>query len=239
MDNLWQSWENVLDYIKLEMGAYVLDLELSDDEIIEIIKQHTLPLFSRYSPLIRYYYVTDEDNLIRTEPTYVYQIKNFDYRILKILEIIAKPDILDYNQNIAATLYSGDITNLLGQNYMLQSKSTVLATDSYEFFPPDKIELIKSSNSLWISRDFVVKFECIHNSPSTIHGDLYDYFKQLATADIMRAVARIRTKYQSFATPVGQVDLTAQELLQEAKEIRREVIDTLDKMPPDKYLWIM
>jgi len=121
---------------------------------------------------------------------------------------------------------------------MLQTKSTVLAVDSYEFFPPDKIELIQSNNSLWLSRDFIVKVSCIHDDPSTVDPDMYHYLRDLATADIMRFIGKIRTKYQSFASPVGQVDLSAQELLQEGKQLKQETLDKLDRTPPDNYLYV-
>lgn len=237
-NNLWQSWDNIIDYIKLEMGAYVLDLELSDDEIVNILKEHTLPFFSRYSPLIRYYYMTDEENMIQDNPTRIYQIKNFKYKVIKILEVIGKPDIMDYNTTISTQVYSGDVTDILAQNYITQASSTVLAPDTYQFFPPDKVELIKSNNSFWLSNDFILKLACAHDDPSTISGDLYNYFRDLATADIMNAVGRIRSKYQSFGSPVGQIDLTSQDLIQEARQLKQETIDKLDRLPPEQYIWV-
>jgi len=236
---VWQSWENLIDYIKGELGAPVLNIELSDDDIMNIIKKHVLPLYSRYDPLITYYLLFEQTNCIQCEPTKIYQIKNFPYAIMRVDEIIAKPNLIDWNQNISVALYSGDITNLLGTNYMIQSKLEVLAQDTFRFLPPDKIELIKSSNSIWIYDDFIAKLACIHDNPSTVNPDLYEYLKQLALAEIMIRLGRIRTKFQSFQTPAGQIDLTAQELLQEGQQLRQQVLQELDRLPPDHYIYFL
>jgi hypothetical protein len=236
---VWQSWENLIDYIKGELGAPVLNIELSDDDIMNIIKKHVLPLYSRYDPLIMYYLLFEQTNCIQQEPTKIYQIKNFPYAIMRVDEIIAKPNLIDWNQNISVALYSGDITNLLGTNYMIQSKLEVLAQDTFRFIPPDKIELIKSNNSIWIYDDFIAKLACIHDNPSTVNPDLYEYLKQLALAEIMIRLGRIRTKFQSFQTPAGQIDLTAQELLQEGQQLRQQILQELDRLPPDHYMYFL
>jgi len=235
----WQNWDNLIEYIKLNLGASVLSIEFSDDDLIKIIKNHVLPEFSRYIPLYRYYLLTEEENCIQHEPTKIYEIKNFPYKIIKIDEIITKPNLLDYNQNISVALYSGDITNLLGTNYILQSKTLVLADDTWTFIPPNKIELIKSNNSIWVYDDFIAKLACIHEDPTTVDPDLYPYLRDLALAEIMIYIGRIRTKFQSFNTPIGQIDMPAQELLQEGQQLKERILEKLDRLPPDHYIYFL
>ena len=235
----WQNWDNLIDYIKTELGWPVIQIELSDEDILNQIKRHILPFFSRYSPLLRYYLLTEESNCIQYEPTKIYKIKNFPYKIIKIDEIIAKPNLLDYNQNISTALYSGDITNLLGSNYVLQSKTTVLADDTYEFISPNKIEMIKSSNSVWIYDDFIAKLACVHDNVSTVDPDMYVYLRDLALAEVMIRLGKIRSKFENFATPVGQIQINSQQLQQEGEQLKRDVIEKLDRMPPDHYLYFL
>jgi len=232
----WQNWDNLIDYIKLNMGAPALALEYSDEDMVKIIKNHVLPEFSRYIPLMRYYLMREEENCIQENPTKIYEIKNFPYKIIKIDEIISQPGILDMLQTASTAIYSGDITNLLGANYVNQAKTTVLADDTWTFLPPNKIELIKSMNSMWIYDNFIAKFACVHDDPTTVDPDLYVYLRDLALAEIMLFIGRIRTKYQSFNTPVGQVDMNAQEFIQEGQNLKREVLEKLDRLPPDHYL---
>jgi len=235
----WQNWDNLISYIKLHLGAPIMKIEFSDDELIQIISEHTLPEFSRYFPLLRYYMFTEEDNCIQYEPTKIYQIKNFPYKVIKIDEIIAKPNIIDLNQNTAVAMYSGDVTNLLGANYMNQAKLTVLADDTWTFISPDKIELIKSNNSMWIYDDFMAKLACIHPDPSTVDPDAYIFLRDLAAADIMIFIGKIRKKFRQFATPAGTVEINADEIIQEGLQLKQTTIENLLRMPPDHYLYFL
>jgi hypothetical protein len=234
--NLWQSWDNLIDFIKGQLGAPVLNIELNDDDILNIIKKHIIPIYSRYDPLLMYYLMFEETNCIKNGPTKIYQIKDFPYAIMRVDDIIPKPGFTDLNQSLNTALYSGDITNFLGSNYVNQSKLEVLAQDTYRFLPPDKIELIKANNSTWLYNDFILKLGCVHDNPSTVNPDMYEYLKQLSLAEIMIRLGRIRTKFQSFQTPAGQIDLTSQELLQEGQQLKKEILQELDRMPPDHFL---
>ena len=237
--DVWQSWDNVIDYVKSELGAPIINIELTDDQIMDQIKNHVLPLFSRYSPYYVYYIMTEENNCIQENPTKIYQFKNFPYKIIRIDQIIAKPSLIDWNQNFATSLYATDITDLLGANYALQSKLVVLAQDTYSFIPPDKIELIKSQNSVWIYDDFIVKVACVHQSPATIDPDMYDYCRKLSLARIMKILGTIRAKFQNFATPAGQIQLNSEQMRQEGMQLEREIMDQLDRLPPDHYVYFI
>ena len=72
-----QTWNNLLSYIKLELGAPLNLLEMSDQEIIENIKEHILPFFSQYMPRMKFCIVNEAD-LARIgtpgEPRYKYKI---------------------------------------------------------------------------------------------------------------------------------------------------------------------
>jgi hypothetical protein len=235
----WQSWDNLISYIKLQLGAPIMKIEFSDNELIQILTEHTMPEFSRYFPLLRYYLFDEENNCIQYSPTKIYQVKNFPYKIIKIDEIIAKPNIMDLNQNTAVAMYSGDVTNLLGANYMNQAKLTVLADDTWTFMAPDRIELIKSNNSMWIYDDFIAKFACIHPDPTTVDPDIYIYLRDLATADIMIFIGKIRKKFRQFATPAGNVEINADEMIQEGIQLKQATLEQLNRMPPDHYLYFL
>jgi len=235
----WQNWDNLIDYVKLNLGAPALALEYKDNDLLKIIKDHVLPEFSRYIPLYRYYMLTEVDNCIQYDPTKIYQIKDFPFKIIKIDQIIAKSNLFDLAQMNSTALYSGDITNLLGANVMLQSKATVIADDTWTFMAPDKIEMIKSNDSVWMYNDFIAKLACIHNDPTTVDPDMYVYLRDLALAEIMIFIGRIRTKYQNFNSPVGQVEMPAQEYIQEGQQLKRETLDKLDRLPPDHYLYFL
>jgi len=67
-----------------------------------------------------------------------------------------------------------------------------------------------------------------------IDNDLRDPFLRLALADTMLRVGRVRKRYGDgvLRTPFGEIPLSA-EILDEGKELRREVIELLEKATPN------
>lgn len=91
-----QNWNNILNYIKLALGAPLNLVEMSDDEIIENLKEQVLPVFSQYCPLKKWIYIGPEhaQNTAGTpgQPQYVFKIpKPDDEPIVDILEVIFGP----------------------------------------------------------------------------------------------------------------------------------------------------
>lgn len=95
MSNPSQSWNNILSYIKLGLGAPLNLIEISDSEIIAMLKEHVLPVFSQYSPLKKWVYMGPEHMIIDNlpgQPLYRFKIpKPSDEPIVDILEVIFGP----------------------------------------------------------------------------------------------------------------------------------------------------
>ena len=77
-------------------GAPLNLIEMSDDEIIENLKEHTLQTFSQYCPLKKWVYIGPEhaQNTTGTpgQPQYVFKIpKPDDEPIVDILEVLFGP----------------------------------------------------------------------------------------------------------------------------------------------------
>jgi len=237
----WQNYENIIDYIKLNLGASTNAFEFSDDEILDIICAHTLPEFSKYNPLIRYYRMTYEDNLISENPTHIYQFKNFNYKIFKINLVIPKSSVSDMNMQYAwASRDIGDVTNyLMNMNY-LDMQQIAVAPHTWRFFPPDKIEITRATQSLQsFLDDFIAEVACIHNDPSTINPDVYSYFRDLSLADIMIFIGRLRSKFENFVSPYGEISVNARSLLEEGTQLREKTLESLKNLPPDDFLFFL
>lgn len=235
----WQNWDNLLSYVKLNLGADTKSFEYDDEQMLEIIKEHTLPEFSRYVPLLRYYYMIEGINTIRTEPTYIYQFINFDYKILKINNVIEKSTLTDMDQTFAFAQNSGDVTDFLMQMNIAHMGQVAAAPNTWRFFAPDKIEVTRAPNTNIISRDFIAEVACIHDNPTSVNPDMYMYLRDLALADIMIFIGRLRTKFRQFSTPFGQVDLNADDLLQEGKTLKQETVQAMKELPPEDYIFFL
>ena len=237
-DITWSNWDNLIDFIKLNLGASVNSLEFSDTEMIGIIQDHVLPEFSRYVPYIKYY-ILYENDAIQRYPFYVYEFTYNTHKILRVNSLIKKPNLLDLSQYYNMQQTSGDVTDYLLSMNVVQMASDIVAPDTWKFKAPNRLELITGATNYGISKDFVVELECVHKDPSTIDPDQYRLLKNLALSEIMIYLGRIRTKFQTFNTPQAQVDILAGEMLQEGQQLKEKTLQDLDDLPPDHMIWFL
>lgn len=235
----WQNWDNLVMYIKDNLGADSNDFEYTDEQIVDKIKEHVLPRFSKFAPLLRYYIMRESDNVIRTSPTYVYQFLNFNYKILKINNVILSGSLLDMNQAYTFSQASGDITDLLISTNYAQMSQINLSVNTWRYFAPDKIEITHTPTGSVISKDFIAEVACVHDNPVTVNPDMYDYLRDLSLAEIMIFIGRIRSKFKQFSTPYGQIDLNADELIQDGKQLKLETMEALRNIPPEQYIFFL
>lgn len=92
MANPGQSWNNIIDYIKLNLGAPLNLIEISDSNMVEILKEHVLPVFSQYHPHRKWVLMGPNDMITPEkpgQPLYRYRIPHEkDEPIIDILEVI-------------------------------------------------------------------------------------------------------------------------------------------------------
>ncbi len=235
---VWQTYANLIDYVKLNLGARTQAFELSDEEIIDIFREHTIPEFSKYEPLIKYYRMTVDENLITENPTYIYQFKNFCYKIMKVNNVIGTATLMDmdllYMQAGRQTSY--DVSEfLMSANYAHMS-AIAIPPQTWRFFAPDKIEVMHSSDTMSFNYDFITELACIHENPTTVNPDMYNYLRDLALADIMIFVGRIRSRFETFTTPYGEVQVASRSWVDEGNQLREKTLESLKNIPPDEWI---
>lgn len=232
----WQSWANILDYIKTELGAETMQLEITDQKMVEMIQMHVLPEFSAYDGLHKYYKMT-EANIISRDPIFEYQFKDFPYKIFEVKNKIDQANFVDFDQ-VFGQSSTGDITDfLVRQNYMDMAK-LAKADNTWRFMAPDKFQVTKAGFT-YLTDEFILELDVCHNDPTTISPGLYDSFRDLACAYVMNALGKIRKKYNNFNTPFGNIQLNADELVQDAKEMRQRVLEELKRTPPEQYVFFL
>ena len=235
----WVNWENLLSYIKLQLGSSVNNVEFSDEEIISMLSEHVLPEFSRYVPLIRYYVMYENENIISRSPALVFKFKNFKYKIMNVNRLIRKPTVMDMTQYYNLQQTSGDLTDMLIAQNAFSATKDFVSQDTWRFFSPDKLQLVRGSNNYGSALDFIVELNCMHKDPSTIDPDLYPLLRDLAVATVFIGIGRIRTKFSSFNTPQSTVDLNSDQILQDGLQLREKTIQELEDLPPDNYVWFL
>ncbi len=237
-DCAWQTYENLLDWVKLNLGAKTNAFELSDEDMMDIFRDHTLPEFSKYIPLIRYYRVTYENNLVTENPTFVYQFKNFCYKIMRINEVIGIADLQDMDLLYAnaGRQSAYDVSEFLMSANYLHMQSIAVPPQTWRFFAPDKIEVMRTSDAMEFSKDFITELACVHDNPTTVDPDMYHYLRDLALADIMIFVGRIRSRFESFTGPYGEVQVASRSWVDEGTQLREKTVESLRNLPPDTWI---
>jgi hypothetical protein len=234
MAQAWQTWDNILSYIKLNLGADVQKLEFTDERIIEILKEQTLQEFSMYESYTTYYTMRQE-NIITDIPFLVYEFKeDFPYKVLELKRRIDQT--FNYGDMLTIPTSTNLVDTLIRANYLDMSRIT-RAEHSMRFDPPNRIQVIEPSINLEYQREFIIEVGVVHESPLTISPGSYDQFRNLALGDIMIFISKIRSKFNNFSTPFGQITLDADQLLQEGKEIKGVALQELKRNPPEQYIW--
>jgi hypothetical protein len=105
------------------------------------------------------------------------------------------------------------------------------ARRTWEYFPPHFIEFdLRCKNAL-------IVYNTAHDSVETIPPDLYtSIFKPMCSAYTKKWLANLRSKYESLATPMGEIRINWQKLDQEATTELEKVEQILNSLPPDIIL---
>lgn len=231
-----QTWNDVLEYVKINLGVPVNLLEISDDEIVGVLKRQVLPLFSQYTPRKKFGLIRPQDKIHHKEgePQWQYRIPlEVDEYVIDIRDVYAgrHPEILDTFANRA--LRSTDVMEVAMANTfsdIIRSMSTV---QSWEFLPPDILVFDKEF------RYGVIEYFVVHPNPSTIEPDKYHiYFKKLCLAQVKLWLAAMRSKFDQLTTPAAQLQLNWERLQSEGTEERREVLEGLNLLPTDFLIYI-
>jgi len=100
---------------------------------------------------------------------------------------------------------------------------------TFQFKPPNVVRISPSPDS---EQNCAVEYERVHNpSLSTIPNDMQIMFMELALADTMIRVGRIRSKYSeggSIATPFGAIPIQAAQFYDEGQRKKEALISKME-----------
>jgi len=230
-----QNWNDVLEYIKINLGAQINMLEINDDDMIKVLKNQVLTYFSQFSPAKKYCMINHSDlkeNIKTGEPTFNYKIPLVDDNDYII-------DILDCYISTASDLtsatsynYSGTIDSVIANSYNDALKS-LQVRNTWDFHPPRHI-----SFDLEI-RSAVIVYNIVHKLLETIKPDMYQMvFKPLCLANVKLWIASLRSKYSGLQTPFGTIELNWQALQQEGLQEKDKYDQMLMGLPPDHLIHV-
>lgn len=227
----------VLDYVKTELGFPFQPLELEDKDILEFIQKFTIPTFSHYSPEKKKMDLNFlvERNKVAGRANEFYLFEPNGIEILNVVGV--------YYDNSNYIIHGHPPMGAMSQNGLKEwalSVHTAMTQKMFsswdytnEFFHPNILRISPTPTPTF--KHCTVEYERMQ--PKDFRGisnDLRDYFLRLALSDTMIRIGRIRKRYGDgvLRTPFGEIPLSA-EILDEGREMRREVIEQLEKATPN------
>lgn len=222
------SSSNVLNYVKRNLGFPHLFIELSDVEILEFIQTFTLHEWSHYFPDIETIAINPlvESNKVPSKQNEYYITDPLNLEILGIVDIYwPSSDYIVHGHPIMGAMSMGELANFaLNAEISGWVKQFSPFDHTFEFKHPNIVRISGMGLNNW----FTVEYERVHPTDfSKITNDLQSYFLELALADIMIQISKIRRRYANgnLKTPYGEIPL--EDLGEEGKEKKREIIEKL------------
>lgn len=228
-----QTWTNLLYYIQSELSGNLNSIELTDADIRQRVVRSTLPDFSQYIPAEYLYLLTLNDRVTTagqtTRDKFVIPVATLNIDIVRIR------DVYWSNANTNAIL-SGQSSGLMlnpvdsvSSTRMLDMIQSLQPIQNVMFSPPDTLIFSQP-----VITNTILQLHVEHTSPITIPGDMYHKaFKKMALRDVLQTLIMSRSKFSTLNTPMGQIEMNVDMLIQLKESLTQEIKEVLDNLPPD------
>jgi len=228
-----QNWNNIINHIKYNLGVPYNLLELSDDDIINYLKDQILPEFSQHVPNKLYIKITPTDKPLKsiTLHQYEYLLNIPDDVYVLGVENIYWNQSAPFTENSWSSMFIDPVDIILSNGYTALRES-LQTTAAFTFIPPRTITL-----TLLMGNGLIAEVNTVHTSLDTIAPDLYNStFKKMCLSGILKYLYNIRAKFNSISTPVADIQLNIQDLQSRYQQLDQEIADNFNWIPPNQLL---
>lgn len=221
----------VLRYIKDNLAFPFNFIEIEDDKIMEYVTNYTLREFSYYIPQVQRMglNITLDKNKVpgRSNEYYLYEPEG--YEILNVVDVyFDEGNLILHGHPPLGPLSYGEIKEwALAVTTSMSTKMFSSWDYTHEFIHPNRLRIspVVTNSGPYVT----VEYERIQ--PPDFRGVPNEFqvlFCELALADIMMLLGRIRKKYGdgTLRTPFGEIPLSS-EVGDEGKDKKREIIEKL------------
>jgi len=220
----------VLDYVKSSLGFPFVQIELTDEQIMDYIKTYTLREFSQYVPWVKKIPMNLqlESLKVADRQNEYYIFVNEGEEIMNVAEIYyPNDDLYFYGHPVLGPVDHYGLREFAYQAVTAMDVKMYSSYDrTFEFIHPN---IVRISPVNAIQTQYVtVEAEMIQPSDfSKIPNEFQVLFCKFAAADIKIRLFHARSKYQNLRTPFGEINLNL-EAVQEGKEEKRELLEKLE-----------
>ena len=227
-----QNWNDILSYVKINLGVPINLLEISDEELISNLRQHVMGIFSQYAPHKEWAYISGANmysNSTAGSPQYMAKIPvPVGTYIIDVLEAYPTKEVSIVDMYGGALINAQAAMDLVISNAYIDAVRSLQTRNTWEFLPPDIMIFDKETLAC------VVVYNTPHRTLDTIRPDLYHKcFKPLCLGNVKLWIAAMRSKFEGLTTPFGQLNLNYEKLQTEGQTVIDNVMTILETIPPD------
>ena len=190
-----------LRYINRNLGAAMQVIELTEDEMMRIVFQESLPTFSKYFPW--HYRLTINLNKNRVPGTRSKYFLN-DPEIDKV-------ELLGVNKIFLSTVsYTGHnllslTTNPMESQLLNDAVSASVTPITHQFFSPNILEIHPYISGI---HEAIVEINAVHPTHmKTIPMGLREDFLKLCYLDVLVSLLPLRKRFESISSVYGDIRL--------------------------------
>lgn len=223
----------VLRYLNRMLGTLIQELEISEEEMMRVVFQESLPTFSKFFPY-KYRLILTRNNALNKNQPNTYIIPNDDR-----LEIFGVHNIWVSNMN----QFGGSLLPVVAEPFAMQELNDFLsmtyAKPTFEFRAPNILtirpKLINNDGAM-------IEVKAVHPiHMKTIPISMRDEFLRLCLDDVLISLYPLRHRFENFTTPYGQITPFL-EMVDSAKGDREELLnkwqENLLRDASAKRIWI-
>lgn len=213
----------LLQNIELDLGYKFTDLEITHEEIMDIIKLRTLPEFSKYYPFQERVRIVKETDKVDGYTNRFYL--RTDHEIININRVVGMSTANGLNDIVVGTPSPMASVAPGASLYEMDAYATMQGftnVSTFQYIHPGMLEVAPNPS---MTSYYIVVCNVVHDeSLLTIPLNMQDYFRQLAVLDVKAALYLIRNRIVNLQSSLGSIELFIDDL-SSARDERRDLIE--------------
>lgn len=228
------SINQTVQYIKRSLGYPYISIELSDDQIVDVIKNEGIMTFESKVPDLGRRVIRKGSKKFRIKKNLYWVVDPLDREVFWVQSVIPEESEmlahgLPYTTPIIAYDNIPDIVMRTAQGHTVYRWGKGL-----HWWQIDGTPQLYIFSEDGISSQYEVSYTRSHSPDlSTINREYAKHFMDICAAQVMMIIGQIRSKYGSnIGTPVGDIPIGSSELYSQGQTLLSSTLEDLEKIAP-------